>query len=150
MTVLQRSTLRRVARLISISSPWPDCPRLLRRRRVSQNPVRPRDVVPLAELPAHGLEDSDRLEADAPVPWKAAVVRQRDARIGVAEALLSQDFEQPQIERAADAPALLARVHIGRHLDRPAVARTRTIRRPIRVANDLTVSLRNEPFPACQ
>jgi hypothetical protein len=48
--------------------------------------------VPLAELPAHALEDSDRLEADAPVQCNAAVVRQRDARIGVAEALLSQEY----------------------------------------------------------
>src|SRR6266850_1436559 len=69
---------------------------------------------------------------------------------GLAETFLSQFFQQPQIERATHASAMVVRMHVGRDLDRPTVGLTLPMRRPIRISNALTVLFGDEPLPTGQ
>jgi len=81
---------------------------------------------------------------------RRCLVGESSACIGVAETFSSQFFEEPQIERATRALATVVRMHIDRDLDRPAVGVALPMRRPIRVADALTILLGDEPMPACQ
>jgi len=112
--------------------------------------VKPRDIVPLSKLAADGVECTDGPEADSAVQRDTGFVWHRGACVGVAEALCSQFFEEPQIECASHALPAVLRMHVGRHLDRPTVGGALAVRGPIRIANALTISFRNKPLPARQ
>src|SRR3954454_8777070 len=105
----------------------------------------PADVPPLAVLVTNVLVDADRLEAECFVDSDAGIVRERYA--GHEEAVTGrlQAFEQLDVQTATEAGSVSVLVDVRAHLDRRVVRGAVAMEASVRVADDLTVALRDQP-----
>jgi hypothetical protein len=110
-----------------------------------QFPLEPPDVVPGPQLPAEPLLDSREPEAAGLVEGDARRIRQGDPRKRLPVALAGQHVEQRTVERAPEAGAAAAVLHIDARLHRPPVGWPRLVRVAIGVPGHATAVGQNEP-----
>src|SRR4051794_7121499 len=105
----------------------------------------PADVPPLAVLVTNVLVDADRLEAECFVDSDAGFIRERYA--GHEEAVTGrlQAFEQLGVQTATEAGSVSGLVDVRAHLDRRVVRGALAVAASVRVAEDLTVALHDQP-----
>src|SRR5213082_2766731 len=120
---------------------------LLLQWRASQRPLKPGDVMPFSELAPHGLGDPDGFEAQAPVQCDTTFIGHGDACVRVAETLAGKVFQQPLVQGAPHALAVMIRMHVGGHFDRPAICGTLAMGGTVGVADALPGSFGKQPLP---